>query len=82
MDEATFAAWYEWVCKGNRNPFDDICEGKGFAYWSYWDNEADRRPHELTAYDLECMERDPEADRIHWGALAAAEDWDNRPSWL
>ena len=51
ITEEIYAAWYEWVCKGNRNPFEDrsmyegeelrIVYGKELAYWSYWDNAAD-----------------------------------------
>ena len=81
MNEATFAAWYEWVCKGNRNPFGDPRDGgKAWAYWSYWDNEADKRPQDLTVLDVERMEDDPEANSVHHGALAAAEDWERENS--
>lgn len=76
MDNETYMAWYEWVCKGNRNPYDDIREGAGFVYWSYWDNAADRRPCELTEDDILRMEDDPNADIIHDGAMCAVADWE------
>jgi hypothetical protein len=79
ITEELYAEWYEWVCKGNRNPFDDredrIEQGKYLAYYSYWDNASDIKRAHLTDFDIERMEEDPNADGIHWGAMEAAKDW-------
>ena len=88
MDEATYAAWWEWVCKGNRNPYnddylsaDEIERGKFLAYCLSWDNAADRKASDLTIFDLERMEDEPEADSVHDAAMTAAYEWEreNRP---
>jgi hypothetical protein len=83
ITEELYAAWYEWVCKGNRNPFGDLSMnedrinyGKSLAYWSYWDNASDIKRVHLTDFDIERMEEDPNADGIHWGAMEAAKDWE------
>jgi hypothetical protein len=80
ITEELYAEWYEWVCKGNRNPFDDpedrIEQGKCLAYYSYWDNASDIKRAHLTDFDIERMEEDPNADGIHWGAMEAAKDWE------
>ena len=83
MNEATYAAWWEWVCKGNRNPYsddylnaDEIERGKYLAYYLSWDNAADMKASELTIFDLQRMEDDPEADSVHDTAMIAAADWE------
>ena len=80
ITEELYAEWNEWVSKGDRNPFDhngDAMEkGKEFAYYSSWDNAADIKRSELTQFDIERMEDDPNADDVHWAAMEAAKDWE------
>ena len=87
ITEELYAEWYAWVCKGNRNPFEDSsmyedeCEGrifcgKYYAYCSYWDNASDVKRDEISKFDIERMEDDPNADSVHWGAMEHAKDWE------
>jgi len=80
ITEELYAEWYEWVRKGDRNPFDhngDAMEkGKEFAYHSSWDNAADIKRSELSQFDIERMENDPNADDVHFAAMEAAKDWE------
>ena len=82
ITEELYAEWDKWVSNGNRNPFDDsdaadfFEKGKELAYYSSWDNAADRKRSEITVFDIERMEDDPNADSVHWAAMIAAEDWE------
>ena len=80
ITEELYAEWYEWVSKGNQNPFDyhgDFIEnGKHCAYDSSWDNAADIKRSELTQFDIERMEDYPDADCVHWTAMESAKDWE------
>jgi hypothetical protein len=80
ITEELYAEWYEWIKAGDRNPFDydgdTIEKGKHLVYCSSWDNSSDRKRSEITEFDIERMEDDPNADDVHWTAMEAAKDWE------